>query len=239
MALKAGLTAQGPVVVIVPMVEEVAALKAALQNAVTEMVGCREFLRGTINNKDVVLVICGIGRVNSAMTATLACERFKPRLVINTGSAGGLAADLKIGSVVFGETLVYGDVDNRSLGYKMGQVCGMPVSYGSHPGCMDIHAKVVQAQQGDEVVKRGIIASVESFVMEQEEKDRLKKEFPGILAVEMEAASIAQVCHSFNVPLVVVRSISDTADDHTVFERFVVQAGEQAGKAVIKLLAEL
>jgi adenosylhomocysteine nucleosidase len=112
------------------MEEEVTILRNLIKNCTTEKIGCFEYYLGLLENKDIVLLKCGIGKANAAMGAALLINRFKPSLVINTGCAGGLNPPganpvLSFGDVVVSSALVYHDFDITAFGHARGQIPGM------------------------------------------------------------------------------------------------------------------
>jgi adenosylhomocysteine nucleosidase len=222
------------------MEEEIRLLKSRIENIrETEGGGCR-FYSGTLEGLDVVLLQSGIGKVNAAIGTTLLIERFKPKVIINTGSAGGTHHSLEIGDIIISTELRHHDVDVTAFGYDYGQVPKMPSSFIPHDDLIDIAEKVIDKIEGVSTHK-GLIGTGDSFMSDPDQIHVVRKKMPDLLAVEMEGASIAQVCHQFNVPFLVIRSISDIAgkESPVSFEKFLETAARHSAEMVLEILREL
>ncbi|MER0128117.1 5'-methylthioadenosine/S-adenosylhomocysteine nucleosidase [Franconibacter daqui] len=219
------------------MEEEVTLLRDKIENRQTlKLAGC-EIYTGTLNGVEVALLKSGIGKVSAAMGATLLLEHCKPDLIINTGSAGGLAPTLKVGDIVVSDEVRYHDADVTAFGYEYGQMAGCPVAFKADEtliaaaeaciGELNLHAV------------RGLVVSGDAFINGADALTRIRTRFPQAIAVEMEATAIGHVCHNFGVPFVVVRAISDVADQqsHLSFEEFLAVAAKQSSLMVETLLA--
>ncbi|MER2112171.1 MAG: 5'-methylthioadenosine/S-adenosylhomocysteine nucleosidase, partial [Solibacillus isronensis] len=125
------------IAVIGAMEQEVELLRGALQNTQTETIANSEYTTGTYEGKEVVLLKSGIGKVNAAMSTTILLEKFNPKVVINTGSAGGFDAALKVGDIVISDEVRHHDVDVTAFGYEIGQMAGMPSAYKSDEQLME------------------------------------------------------------------------------------------------------
>lgn len=236
-----------PIAIIGAMPQEIAILTDKLTNAQTTEVAGIAIHSGNINDTPVVVLQSGIGKVNASIATTLVIERFNPKAVINTGSAGGIARgdeqggnDLAVGDIVLGTSVAHHDVDVTAFGYKHGQMAGMPADY----GCDDKLVSVLE--QASEVfpnanIHHGQIVSGDQFIASSEKFTSIKQHFPQAYAVEMEAAAIAQTCYRFNVPFVVVRAISDLANEEASvsFDKFIEQAGKHSAQMVISALTAL
>ncbi|MDE1547918.1 5'-methylthioadenosine/adenosylhomocysteine nucleosidase [Jeotgalibaca caeni] len=219
------------------MEQETRSLLANMEDVVRESVHHLEYISGTISGQKVVLTQSGIGKVNSALATAFMIDRYQPELVINTGSAGGLKAGLKMGDVLVAHTVAYHDVDATAFGYKKGQVPQMPAVYESEASA------VKEIQQAIEAVgltpREGLIVSSDSFIADPEAVKQIIVDFPEAGATEMEGASIAQACHVLGVPFVVVRAISDSADEEASisFDEFIEVAGKNSAEMVMAFLA--
>jgi adenosylhomocysteine nucleosidase len=196
--------------VIGAMEEEVHLLRASLDNVKTEEIANCEFTSGTYKGQEVVLLKSGIGKVNAAMSTTLLLQQFKPDVVINTGSAGGFDADLEVGAIVISDEVRHHDVDVTVFGYEMGQVPQLPAAFLSSADLMD-HAIAAVEELGEHAYAVGLIATGDSFMDDAERVEKVRGHFPSMKAAEMEAAAVAQVCHQFDKPFVVIRALSDIA----------------------------
>jgi adenosylhomocysteine nucleosidase len=223
------------------MAQEVAILAGQLNNAERIDHAGFTFYRGERHGLDVIILQSGIGKVNAAVGTALLLERYQPEAVINTGSAGGFAIELAIGDVIISDEVRHHDVDVTAFGYEMGQVPGMPAAFAADPGLRHEARRAVQAL--NEVnVKEGMIATGDSFMAEPERVERTRTLFPTMLAVEMEAAAIAQTCHLFGCPFVVIRALSDipgSGDNHLSFEEFLDIAAAHSSKMVDQMLRQI
>ncbi|TNH07465.1 5'-methylthioadenosine/S-adenosylhomocysteine nucleosidase [Testudinibacter sp. TR-2022] len=221
------------------MLQEVEILRNKMSDVTTHQIAGCTLYQGSLHGADVALVQSGIGKTAAAMATTALILLTKPDCVINTGSAGGIAADLAIGDVIVSTETAYHDADVTAFGYAKGQLPGCPATFASNQALIELAQKVVQAQGKSAV--NGLICSGDLFCNDQQQIARIKADFPAAVAVEMEAAAIAQVCFSFDLPFVVVRAVSDVADQvsHISFDEFLPLAAQQSSEMVIAMLAEL
>ncbi|ELQ6216552.1 5'-methylthioadenosine/S-adenosylhomocysteine nucleosidase [Cronobacter dublinensis] len=221
------------------MEEEVTLLRDKIDNRQTlNIAGC-EIYTGTLNGVDVALLKSGIGKVSAAMGATLLLEHCKPDVVINTGSAGGLAPSLKVGDIVVSDEVRYHDADVTAFGYEYGQMAGCPAAFKADNKL--IAAAQATIEQLNLHAVRGLVVSGDAFINGSVNLAKIRHNFPQAIAVEMEATAIGHVCHNFGVPFVVVRAISDVADQqsHLSFEEFLAVAAKQSSLMVETLLTSL
>lgn len=221
------------------MPPEISLLQENLQNLRSEHLADFDIYCGEYAGKNVVLVLSGIGKVNAALSTALVLQH-RPDFVINTGSAGGLGSGLKVGDVVIGTQTAHHDVDVTAFGYAIGHVPRMPARFESDPALCAAAEKAAAAFE-HAAVHRGLIVSGDQFVHSSESVAEVRRHFPDAQAVEMEAAAIAQSCHRFGVPFVVVRAISDLADEEadTSFETFLKTASVHSAKMVLQLIEAL
>lgn len=221
------------------MEQEVTLLRDKIENRQTlTLAGC-EIYTGTLNGVDVALLKSGIGKVSAALGTTLLLQLCKPDVVINTGSAGGLASTLKVGDIVVSDEVRYHDADVTAFGYEPGQMAGCPAAFKADDKLITAAEQCI-SQLGLNAV-RGLVVSGDAFINGAAPLARIRSTFPQAVAVEMEATAIAHVCHQFNTPFVVVRAISDVADQesHLSFDEFLVVAAKQSSLMVETLLAQL
>ncbi|MCP2035017.1 adenosylhomocysteine nucleosidase [Planomicrobium sp. HSC-17F08] len=226
--------------VIGAMEEEVELLRSSLENAqVSEIANC-EFTSGTYKGQDVVLLKSGIGKVNAAMSTTLLLQQFKPDVVINTGSAGGFDQALEVGAIVISDEVRHHDVDVTVFGYEMGQVPQLPAAFRSDEKLIDLATKAVE-ELGEHPYGVGLIATGDSFMNDPERVEKVRGFFPSMKASEMEAAAVAQVCHQFNVPFVVIRALSDIAgkESNISFDEFLPVAAKHSTEIVLNVVERL
>lgn len=196
-------------------------------------VGNAKMQHGQIEGVDVGLVRCGIGLVNGASATVAALHRWAPDLVISVGSAGGLQGKVKRGDVVASTDLTYSTADAVAFGYRMGQVPGMPVHFSGD-------ADALAMLDGIEGVVPGPIASGDVFVSGYL-LDSIQFEFPHTAAVDMESTAVAQVCHSYEVPFISLRGISDMCgtDASSEHDDNLDDVAERSAAAVVQLLTRV
>lgn len=222
------------------MDEEVNIIKdQMLDQQNTVIAGC-EFSTGRIVDTDVILLKSGIGKVNAAVATTLLNQLYEPDYVINTGSAGGFHTNLNVGDVVISTEVRHHDVDVTVFEYEYGQVPQMPAYFKPDAKLVKIAEKCA-GQASDVQVVKGLIASGDSFMNDPVRVEDIRSKFHELYAVEMEAAAIAQVCYQFNVPFVIIRSLSDIAgkDANISFEQYLEVAAKHSADLVIKMIKEL
>lgn len=221
------------------MEEEVTYIKEKLNNIEeTTIAGC-EFFSGMIGNKEIVLLKSGIGKVNAAIGTTLLNHLFKPDYVINTGVAGGLLKELEVGQIVISTEVRYHDVDATIFGYEFGQVPQMPAAYEPDVSLIEIAENA--AKHIGVPSTKGLIVSGDSFMSDGERVEHVKSTFNRPYCVEMEAGAIAQVCHQFNVPFVIIRALSDVAgrDAKVTYEQFLKTAAVHSAKQVLLMVEQI
>lgn len=228
------------IAVIGAMQPEIELLKSRLNNRESHRFGAFEIHCGELHGKRIVLTLSGIGKVNAAAATATAILKFSPDCVINTGSAGGLGQGLKVGDVVIGSETAHHDVDVTAFGYAIGQVPQLPPAFASD------HALVTAADRAaaafpNASVRRGLIVSGDQFVHSSEAVAAIRKNFPDVQAVEMEAAAIAQTCAQFGLPFVVIRAVSDVADEKAdvSFDEFLQTAAVHSAEMVDGMIREL
>ena len=193
---------------------EVEALKNKMIDCVSTELAGMTFHEGLLEDAPAVLVVCGVGKVNAAMCAQILCDRYQVSHIINTGVAGSLCADLDIGDFVISTEAVYHDFDCHVLNplYVVGQVPGLAVR--TFPADLELiecaYAAAEKVYAGH--ATKGIVASGDQFVCSKERKQQIVAD-TGALCTEMEGAAIAHTAWRNGIPYVVLRAISDKADD--------------------------
>lgn len=217
------------------MAEEVELLVEEMSTCTVTHKAHQTFYDGMLKGQTVTLVQSGIGKVNAALATTLLIEIFSCDLILNTGSAGGIGTGLAIGDLVIADDLTYYDADNGLFDYEPGQIPQMPPSY---PVATEWLQQLQAANTDLFHIKVGQIVTGDSFVGSADKMARIKKIFPKAQALEMEGAAVAQTCYQFEVPAVVVRCISDTADDDASvdFDQFIHEAGRKSAQLVLNCL---
>ena len=223
------------------MEEEVAALKEAMDIHETVEQASMVFCKGVLCGKEVVIVRSGIGKVNAGICAQILVDRFKAEMLINTGIAGSLDAKIDIGDMVISTDALHHDMDASEFGDALGQVPRMDVL--SFPADETLVKKAVQASEKanpDIHTFTGRIASGDQFIASREVKERIVKNFHP-LCVEMEGAGIAQAAYLNQVSYVIIRAISDKADnsasvDYPTFERQAIAHSVKLVKELLTLI---
>ena len=192
---------------------EVEALKEHMSVADITKKASMEFYEGTLNGTDVVIVRSGIGKVNAALCVQILADLFQVTAIINTGVAGSLNARLDIGDILVSTDAVHHDVDATIFGYQLGEV----PQHGRREFVADSHlaelaVAVCREVNPDIHVAAGRVVSGDQFISSKAVKEHLVREFHGDCA-EMEGASIAQGAYLNEIPFVIIRAISDKADD--------------------------
>ena len=187
---------------------------------------------------DLVIAYSKIGKVNSALTATVMIEKFGARALIFTGVAGALKRGIKIGEILYATALVQHDLDITAFGHPYGFVPGSKISVQTDAKLNSIAQSV--AEQLGITLKSGVIASGDQFVSGEERKSWIERTFDAS-AVEMEGASVAQVCDALGVPFCVLRAISDEAGHKAEFDfdEFMVKSAQTSANFVLKMIERL
>jgi adenosylhomocysteine nucleosidase len=241
------------------MHEELAAVLARMPDEHKTVVAGREFWVGHWHGHEVVAVLSRIGKVAAATTATTLIERFGVSRIVFTGVAGGLAPHVNVGDVVVAREFIQHDMDASPLFPRHEVPLTGMTRFAADAALSDALAKAAPLAMQDILaslpttewlnldlpnaqVHQGLIASGDRFVSQTLESQTLQRDLPHALAVEMECAAMAQVCHDYGVPLAAVRTISDRADDaaHVDFPRFIQSIASRYSVAVLdRLLSTL
>ncbi|MEE0913108.1 MAG: 5'-methylthioadenosine/adenosylhomocysteine nucleosidase [Ruminococcus sp.] len=214
---------------------------ALCENTSTETVAGMTFTKGTLNGKEIVVVICGVGKVNASMCTLALIEKYNPDIVVNSGVAGALSPIVSIGDIVVGTKAVEHDMNTTALGDKQGEVSfpdGKVMFFECDKQASTLLSSVCK-KIPDTKVAQGIIASGDIFVSERKSRLRINDKF-GALACEMEGAAIGHVCHCCKVPFAIIRAISDDLDENKGmdFVKFCELASKKTVEAVSNFVAE-
>jgi len=223
------------------MAQEVSTLVSQLESAQRYEHAGFVFHTGTRYGLELIVLQSGIGKVNAAVGTAILLERHQPDAIINTGSAGGFAADLSIGDVIISDEVRHHDVDAVVFGYEIGQVPGMPAAYQADIQLREIARNAITSL-GEVQVREGLIATGDAFMADPARVDATRAQFPTMLAVEMEGAAIAQTCHLYQCPFVVIRALSDipgSGDNHLSFDEFLEVAADHSSRMVDQMLKQL
>lgn len=223
------------------MDSEIKNLLSEMKNVeIQEKAGIKFYL-GELQGKEVVVFKSGVGKVNASMSTTMAIENFQANKIIFTGVAGAVENKLNIGDIVISQNLVQHDYDTTAFGRKKGLVPG------SKDGLFTADSELVKSAKNasEKVLKNqkiylGTIATGDQFIADKNKVVQLREEF-GAWAVEMEGAAVAHVANLYQIPVVVIRSISDKADGsaHMNFFEFEKMAADNSVKIVKEMLKNL
>ena len=217
---------------------EVQTLKDRIENlTVTEKAGT-EYYEGTLQGLPVVVVKCGIGKVNAAIGTQILCDCFGVTHIVNTGIAGSLCAEQNIGDMVVSSDVWHHDFDCVAFGYPMCRIPGMPQSFAADENMIVLAQQA--AEQTGSTVRIGRIASGDQFVADPQLKTQIIERTQA-LCTEMEGAAIAQTAYRNGIPFVILRCISDKADnsaemDYPSFEAMAAQRCAQVAMALAHAL---
>jgi adenosylhomocysteine nucleosidase len=226
------------------MEPEVIMLRNLLENTSIQSAGGMELHQGSLDGKDVVLLRSGIGKVNAAVGCTLLIEKYRPKLLINTGSAGGIGPGLNMGDVVISEGLVHHDADITAFDYEPGQIPGMPAVFPVPEELIKRAEHAIDELKQEETLPRelnhvrGIIGSGDVFMNNPDRIAAVSALFPKMRAVEMESAAVAQCCWLFDIPCLVIRALSDIAGTESTisFEEFLPVASRNSCEIVRRFI---
>ena len=223
--------------IITAMSEEFAVIEELMENIEVIEKYNLKFYCGLINKKEVTLVQCGAGKVNSARATQMMIDTFDLEYIINVGVAGSLNDNLEIGDILIGKELVQHDFDITAAGHSKGYISKeLGREFFSDTKLIEKCKDIIENDIKDINIKVGKIATGDVFCQEISLKNDIIKEFNAD-CVEMEGASIAQVCTLCNIPFIVIRSISDKPNGNNSidFEKYVVSSAKRFSK-VIELL---
>ncbi|TFE01078.1 5'-methylthioadenosine/S-adenosylhomocysteine nucleosidase [Jeotgalibacillus salarius] len=222
------------------MEEEVKYLRSSMEDVQTKTIANSEFTSGILKGKEVVLVKSGIGKVNAAMTTTILMERYQPDVIINTGSAGGFDPELSVGDIVISNEVRHHDVDVTAFNYEYGQVPDMPAAFKADENLKLTALKCAGLIEDIKTVS-GLIATGDSFMNDPIRVEALQGKFEGLQALEMEAAAIAQVAYQYQIPFVIIRSLSDIAgkESHISFDQYLKTAAINSANLIISMTEEI
>ncbi len=223
------------------MSEEVANLKDCMENVSISTAAGMDFYQGTLAGKDVVIVRSGIGKVNAAVCSQILADRYHVTGIINTGIAGSLRNEINIGDIVLSKDTLQHDMDATGFGYSVGQIPQMDNSIFQGDSRMIETARECCTRVIPEIgVHVGRIVSGDQFVSDRAKKAWLTETFAGY-CTEMEGAAIAQVAYLNKIPFLIIRAISDKADDSAImsYEEFEAKAIEHSVKLVMALVEKL
>lgn len=195
------------------------------------------FYEGLISNQECILVESGIGKVNAARSCQILIDNMNVDYVINIGVAAGINKNLAIGDIVLGTKLVQHDFDITKFGHPKGYITGVGQFIETDKYLFNLFKK---SCTDDVIIKEGVIASGDIFCTDPQMAEKIKTKFEAF-CVEMEGASIAQVCFLSGIPFIVVRSISDIPNNNNEidFDNFLKKSSEKVAKVLIRTIAKI
>ena len=218
---------------------EVATLKEKMEHTSVSTKAGMEFCQGILEGVPAVVVQCGVGKVNAAMCTQILCSSYGVTHLVNTGIAGSLCAQLDIADMVVSTDAMYHDMDVTVFGYAAGQVPGMPVSYAADETLRAYAFAAAEAVNPGHTA-HGRVASGDQFVSGKEQKEKIIAN-TAAMCTEMEGAAIAHTAYRNGVPFVILRAISDKADDsaemdYPTFERIAAHRCAQVTRNLARQL---
>lgn len=224
--------------IIAAMDIEIDTLKEKLESCeIKEMTGST-YYSGRIGNHEVILLKCGIGKVSAAIGTQTMIDYYHPDAIINTGCAGGLDKNIKVGDTVLSASSVEWDMDTTPLGDPRGFISGLNKVFLEADKTLVSELKDVIEKVS--AVKVGLVVSGDQFICKDEQRDMILGAFPDALCAEMEGGAIGHTCVQNNVPYCVIRSMSDTADGNSTmsYPEFAKMAGEKSADYLYQFLTE-
>ena len=219
---------------------EVEILLSRMENKTAQQIAGSTFYEGMLQSLPVVVVQCGVGKVNAAICAQILCSCYGITHLVNTGIAGSLCAQLDIGDLVVSKDAMYHDFDCVNFGYDYGRVPGLDTVAFPADEAMIGYAFAAAEAVNPGHTKIGRVASGDQFVAEKALKERIISHTNG-LCTEMEGAAIAQTAYRNAIPFVILRAISDKADDsaemdYPTFERIAAHRCAEVTELLAKNL---
>lgn len=227
-----------PIAIVSAMREELSAVLALMPDERKLAVAGREFWQGHLHGQEVVAVLARIGKVAAAITATVLIERFNVKAIVFTGVAGGLGSGVNVGDVVVADSFMQHDMDASPIFPKYEVPLYGLSRFAADPALSAALAAAAKRALPQATLHRGLVISGDRFVSTTAESRALQETLPDALAVEMEGAAFAQVCHDYGVPFAAVRTVSDRADDaaHVDFVEFVRTVASPHSAAIVDAL---
>lgn len=220
--------------IIAAMQEEMQEIKNIMEEIKEQKIYDLTFIKGKINDKDIVLVKAGVGKVNAARVTQILIDNFDIQAIINVGSAGSANDELDIGDIVIGQKIVQHDFDITAFGHPKGYISNVGQYVESDAQLIKKMEQTINKLDSNEFkIKIGTIASGDIFCTELQMKNKIRTKFNAD-AIEMEGAAIAQVCKLDNIPFIIIRSISDkpNGNNEITFDKFLEKASKRCASII-------
>ncbi|WKC79045.1 5'-methylthioadenosine/adenosylhomocysteine nucleosidase [Borreliella turdi] len=202
----------------------------------------KKIVKGKLSNRNVITILCGVGKVNAGVWTSYILSKYNISHVINSGVAGGVISDkykdIKVGDVVVSSEVAYHDVDLTRFGYKMGQLTGLPQKFSTNKNLVNKAKEAIKSKVGGSNSYSGLILTGDQFI-DPTYINKIMGNFKDVIAVEMEGAAIGHVSHMFNIPFIVIRSISDIVNkkaNEVEYSKFLKLAAFNSAKVVQEIL---
>ena len=224
--------------IIAAMQEEMIEIKKIMTDIQEKNIFKLIYTTGKINDKEIVLVEAGVGKVNAARATQIMIDNFEIDAIINVGSAGATNEQLNIGDIVIGKKLIQHDFDITAFGHPKGYISNVGEYVESDERLIKkIEKAISDIKENDFKIKIGTIVSGDIFCTEIKMKEKVRTKFNAD-AIEMEGAAIAQVCKLDKVPFIIIRSISDSpnGNNNITFDQFLEKASKRCAEIIKKYL---
>ncbi|WPM05746.1 5'-methylthioadenosine/adenosylhomocysteine nucleosidase [Borreliella sinica] len=202
----------------------------------------KKIVKGKLSNRNVMAIVCGVGKVNAGVWTSYILSKYNISHVINSGIAGGVVSDkykdIKVGDVVVSSEVAYHDVDLTKFGRNLGQLPDLPQKFSANKNLIDKASRAVKSKVEGSNAYSGLIVSGDQFIGPTY-VNKIIKNFKDVIAVEMEGAAIGHVSHMFSVPFIVIRSISDIVNkegNKVEYSKFMKLAAFNSAKVVQEIL---
>lgn len=223
------------------MDEEVAKVKESMNHVEIKTIAGMDFYKGIMGNRETVVVRSGIGKVNAAICSQILADQYHVTAIINTGIAGSLRNEINIGDVVLSTDALHHDMDARGFGYTPGQIPRMDVlAFEADKHLLEVAKSCCERAVPEIGVHIGRVVSGDQFISDKEKKQWIASTFSGY-CTEMEGAAIAQAAYLNNIPFLIIRAISDKADDSAEmdYSEFEAAAIRHSVKLLTAMIEEL
>lgn len=219
--------------------KEIQEIKKVIDNLIIKKNGKIKIYIGTFKGINVFLIKSGIGKVSASIATMMLINLYKPNFIINSGSAGSLNSLLNIGDIVIPKKVCYYDVNLTNFGYSIGQIPKLPAKFTINKNLHQILKNI--ALTSNISFSTGLLITGDSFVRGSNLIKSIKNQFSSAIAVDMESTAISQTCYQFDIPFIIIKSISDLSDNHATlnFKNNISVASLQSSKLVKLLLKNI